>query len=115
MSNVEEPVDVPFEVVAVYGARTRRGLVQLRVGHEQHLLLPSKAREIATFLLEGASAAEGDEVLMRVLDRVGMSGQRATQVLMAMRQERAIIERRARAEARRAVAQDQYDPDEPTS
>lgn len=113
MSDVEEPADVPFEVVSIYGARTRRGLVQLRVGHEQHLLLPSKAREIATFLLEGASAAEGDEVLMRVFARTGVSDTRAAQMMVALRQERAIIERRARAEARRAVAQDQYDPDEP--
>jgi len=113
MSDVEQPSDVAFEVTSIYGARTRRGLVQLRIGHEAHLLLPSKAREIATFLLEGATAAEGDETLMRVFERTGVSMQRAAQMLLAIRQERAILERKSRAEARRAVAEDQYDPDEP--
>jgi hypothetical protein len=68
---------------------------------------------MAQFMLEAATSAEGDEVLMRVLDRAGMSQQRAAQVLMAMRQERVILERRARAEARQAVAFDQTDDDAP--
>jgi hypothetical protein len=62
---------------------------------------------MAAFMVEAATAAEGDETLMRVLDRAGMSPQRAAQVLLAMRQERTIIERAARAEARRQIAEDQ--------
>lgn len=103
--------DHGFGARSIYGAATRRGLVEVTLGAEQMLVEPAKARELAAFLLEAATAAEGDEVLMRVLERVGMSQQRAAQLLMAMRQERAIIERRARAEARRQVAEDQVDPD----
>jgi hypothetical protein len=103
--------DARFGARSIYGANTRRGLVEVTLGAAQQLVEPSKAREMAAYLLEAATAAEGDEVLMRVLDRVGMSPQRAAQVLLAMRQERGIIERRARAEARRQLAEDQEHPD----
>jgi hypothetical protein len=103
--------DLTFGARAIYGANTQRGLVELTLGSAQVTVTPAKAREMAAFMLEAATAAEGDEVLMRVLDRAGMSPQRAAQVLIAMRAERGIIERKARAEARRAVAEDQHDPD----
>jgi len=99
--------DPHFSARSIYGAHTRRGLVEVSLGTVQVLVEPAKAREMAAFLVEAATSAEGDEVLMRVLDRVGMSPQRAAQVLMAMRQERTILERRAREEARRAIAEDQ--------
>jgi hypothetical protein len=105
--------DPGFGARSIYGANTRRGLVEVTLGAEQQTIEPSKAREMAGYLLEAAASAEGDEVLMRVLDRVGMSPQRAAQVLIAMRQERGIIERRARAEARRQIAEDQEHPDTP--
>jgi len=105
--------DLRFGARAIYGAETRRGLVELTLGAASVTVFPAKAREMATFMLEAATAAEGDEVLMRVLDRAGMSRQRAAQVLMAVRQERAVLERRARDEARRALAQDQTDDDRP--
>jgi hypothetical protein len=99
-----------FEVRVIFGARTQRGLVEIRAAREMQVL-PAKAREMAQMLLECASAAEGDEILMRVLDRAGLSPQRATQVLMAMRMERQIVEQAARREARRALAEDQSDDD----
>lgn len=105
--------DLRFGARSIYGATTRRGLVELTLGAETILIEPAKAREIAGFLLEAATAAEGDETLMRVLDRVGMSQQRSAQVLLAMRQERAIVERKARAEARRALVEDREDLDAP--
>lgn len=100
-----------FGARSIYGAHTKRGLVEVSLGDVQILVEPAKAREMAAFLLEAATAAEGDETLMSVLDRVGMSPQRAAQVLMAMRTERAIIERRAREEARRQIAEDQEQGD----
>jgi hypothetical protein len=103
--------DLSFGARSIYGVQTRRGLVEVAVGAETFIVTPSKARELAAFLLEAATAAEGDEVLMRVLDRVGMDPQRSAQVLIAMRQERAIIERKARQEARHGVAFDQEDTD----
>lgn len=110
---MNDPDDPGFFVKSIFGAQTQRGLVEITLGREKHLVRPAKAREMATFMLEAATAAEGDEVLMKVLDRVGMSQQRAAQVLLAMRAERSIIEARARHEAREAVAFDQNDPDQP--
>lgn len=103
--------DLHVNVRSIFGQQTQRGLVELRLGGQETQLTPAKAREIAAFLIEAATAAEGDETLMRVLARVGMSPQRATQVLMAMRMERGVIERRAREEARQAIAYDQTHPD----
>ena len=100
-----------FGARSIYGANTRRGLVEVTIFGRQLLVPPAKAREMAAFMIEAATAAEGDEVLMRVLDRVGMSPQRAGQVLIAMRMERAIIERRARQEARAGFAFEQEDAD----
>lgn len=102
-----------FGARSIYGATTRRGLVELTLGGETILVEPAKAREMAAFMVEAATAAEGDETLMRVLDRAGMSPQRAAHVLMAMRTERQILERKARAEARRAMVEDTEDLDAP--
>lgn len=112
MPSNDPSADLDVGVRSIFGQQTRRGLVELTVGDVETQMLPAKAREIAAFLVEAATAAEGDEVLMRVLlERASMSPQRAAQVLMAMRQERAIIERRARAEMRRAIAEDQEEAD----
>lgn len=100
-----------FGVRSIYGAATRKGLVEITLGTETVLIPPAKAREMAAFMVEAATAAEGDETLMRVLDRAGMSPQRAAQVLIAMRTERQIVERSARAEARRQIAEDQEQAD----
>ena len=81
--------------------------VRFRLGDQKHQITPAKAREMAGFLIEAAGAAEGDEILLRVLDRAGINQQRAAHILMAIRQERTILNRRAREEARRAVAEDQ--------
>lgn len=102
-----EHPDVPVGVRSIFGRNTQRGLVELTLGPTEVQITPAKAREIAAFLVEAATAAEGDEVLMTVLDRAGLSPQRAAQVLIAMRQERALLERKARAEARAAIAIDQ--------
>ena len=98
-------------VTAMYGAFSRKGLVRLTVGEQESVMDPFKAREIAAMLLECAGAAEGDEILMRVLDRGGMSVQRQAHVLMAMRQERVILERRAREQSRVESREDQEKAD----
>jgi hypothetical protein len=103
--------DLRWDVRSIYGANTRKGLVEVTLGARELQVLPAKAREMAQMLLEAASAAEGDEILLRVLDRAGLSPQRAGQVLMAMRAERQIVERAARLEARRQIAEDQGDDD----
>lgn len=103
--------DLTFFVAAIYGANTRQGLVEVTLGDQKIQVTPSKAREMAGFLLECAGAAEGDEILLKVLDRAGISQQRAAHVLMAMRQERAILNRKAREEARRLIVEDQEEAD----
>jgi len=101
-----------IEVDALYVAATKRGLVQVRVHNlPPFLITPAKAREVASFLLEAAGAAEGDEALMKVLERISTPEALIGQVLMALRIERAKIDERARTEARRAVAEDQINPD----
>lgn len=109
MPNEEDRTDI--SVSAIYGHKTRRGMVEMQLGDVSHQMLPAKAREIAVFLLEAAGAAEGDEALMRILERSGEDEQRAAQMLMALRIERGSIDQQARDEARRAVAQDQFNPD----
>lgn len=100
-----------FGVTSIYGRETRQGLVEIKLGSSDVQVSPAKAREMAMFLLEAASAAEGDEALMRVLDRAGVSDRRTMQTLMALRVERAGLERRARDEARRSLAHDRFDDD----
>lgn len=101
-----------IEVTVIFGAAARRGLVGVAIGEASVLLRPAKAREIATFLLEAAGAAEGDEAMMLVLERAGMSDDEAAGFLLALRSVRAAIDQRARREARQAVAYDQYNPDD---
>lgn len=100
-----------IDVASMFGHKSRRGLVRVRLGQEESIMEPSKAREIAGFLLESAGAAEADEAMMKVLERLDFSNAKQGQFLMALRSERGLIDRRAREEARRAVAEDQSDPD----
>src|ERR1044072_9792681 len=112
MNDESQPVESRFEVRAIYGTNTRRGLVEGGLGGGARTLPPSKVREMAQLLLEGAASAEGDEALLRVASEVGISDQRALHLLRAMRQERALIFERARREALRAIAYDQGPPDD---
>jgi hypothetical protein len=65
--------DLSFGARSIFGAQSRRGLVEVQLAELRLTVEPAKAREMAAFMLEAATAAEGDEVLMRVLDRAGMS------------------------------------------
>jgi len=105
--------DGQIEVTAIYGATTRRGLVQVTISRPTTLLSPAKAREIATFLLEAAGAAEGDEAMMTVLDRMDLDRDQMGQFLVALRVEREKIDQRSQAEARQALAYDRSNPDSP--
>jgi hypothetical protein len=107
-------VEIPassFHVASIMGHFTGRGLVELTLGAEKAQVVPAKAREIATFLLEAASAAEGDEILSKVLERTGMRRMQVAQVLQAQRHARAEIVRHARAEMRAALLVDQAEAD----
>jgi hypothetical protein len=105
--------DGQIEVTAIYGAATSRGLVQVMISRPTVLLTPAKAREIATFLLEAAGAAEGDEAMMTVLGRMDLDMDQMSQFLVALRTEREKIDQRSQAEARQALAYDRSNPDSP--
>lgn len=104
------------EVHAIYGFNTKRGLVVVRTDDGEGNVMttqhtPAKAREIASFLIEAAGAAEGDEALMMVLDDMDADLQMKGGILHALREKRALIELKARQEAQRAVAFDQRPAD----
>jgi hypothetical protein len=107
-------VEIPASsvgVVSIMGHFTGRGLVELTLGAERAQFVPAKAREIAAFLLEAASAAEGDEILSKTLDSVGLRRMQVVQVLQAMRHQRAEVVRAARAEMRAQLLVDQAEAD----
>lgn len=83
MSNEQE---IPVNVTSIFGAQTRRGLVQLQIGDETTTMPPAKAREIAGLLLECAEAAGTDELLMTFFgQRVGLEEQQAGRLMLDFR------------------------------
>lgn len=101
------------EVEAIYGAESKRGLVSIKLGRQTTIVPPAKAREIAQFLIEAAGAAESDEAMMKVLERIGAESSLVLQFLLGLRTEREKIDERSRLEARRAIAYDRIIPDGP--
>ena len=106
------------EVSSIFGMRGQRGLVVLRVSDGEGnrittMHTAAKAREIAAMLLEEAGSADGDEALMTELQAIGMDLPTIGAFLQAIRKRRALINLRAREEARAAIAYDQrpFDPD----
>lgn len=76
-----------WQVSTIYGARTRKGLVQIRVGDRRPWIVePGQAHELAEMLHEAAAAALLDEFLMTFLQgEVKMPLEKAAQVLDAFR------------------------------
>jgi len=106
--------EVRVVVESIYGAASRRGLVTLSVNAAKHTIPPARAREIAVMLLEAASNAEGDEAVMGALVGLDWAEPRAARFLLDVRRARQEVDRRARAELRRAIAFEQGWADEPT-
>lgn len=108
------------EVEAIFAFDAQRGLVVLRVAdgsgnvmETQHTA--AKAREMAQMLLEAAGAADADEAVIMVLKEADFALNEIGIFLGQLRSARALIDRRGREEARRYIAQDQYnvEPDAP--
>lgn len=72
---------------SIFGAKTRKGLVGLTVGDRKAVYMsPEEARSVAADLLQCATAAETDEVMMVWLkERLQMDDNRAGQVLLDLR------------------------------
>jgi len=75
---------------SIFGAKTRKGLVGLTIGDRKPVYMsPEEARSVAADILQAATAAETDEVLMRWLhERLGMADEQGVQVLRDLRQMR---------------------------
>lgn len=75
---------------SIFGAVTRKGLVGLTIGDRKPVYMsPEEARSVAADLLQSATAAETDEVLMRWLhERLGMEDEQGVQVLQDLRKMR---------------------------
>lgn len=84
------PSTVVLGVTTLYGAQTRRGLVELRLGAERVQLELDTAREVARWLFEAAASAEQDEVLVEWLagPDFGLELAQVGQVLMSLRERR---------------------------
>ena len=75
---------------SIFGVRTRKGLVGLTVGDRKPIYMsPEEARSVAADLLQTATAAETDEVLMRWLrERLNIEDEQGAQVLQDLRKMR---------------------------
>jgi hypothetical protein len=62
-----------FEVSSSFGHHNKRGYVNVRMGTTEEQMTPAKAKEIAGMLHDGAEAAVGDEVFMKLLDFLEVS------------------------------------------
>jgi len=72
---------------------------------ERQRALDHAAVLFSALIQEGGD--QGDEGLIRVLERLGMSTERAAQVVLAMQQDQTLVDLRNREPARRARAEDQ--------
>jgi len=59
-------------VASGFGQATQQGFVELTLNDQLSQFEPKKAREIGLMLIEAAEAASSDEMIMKLLDRVGI-------------------------------------------
>jgi hypothetical protein len=78
---------VVFGVTSIFGARERRGLVDIQLGDTRVQVSVGKAREMRDMLGEVIEAAITDELLMRFLtERIHLSPDRAGAALLDFRE-----------------------------
>jgi hypothetical protein len=85
-----EPDGTVIWAHSIFGAQTRKGLVGITIGDREPVYMsPEEARSVAADILQAATAAETDEVLMRWLaERLGLDDQQGIQVLRDLRKMR---------------------------
>lgn len=75
-----------IEIGSIYGAKTKEGLVELKIDDDAILLTKDKAREIRGMLDTAIESAVSDELLMRFLvGRIGMDERVAVHALKDFR------------------------------
>ena len=80
---------VQFSVASIFGARERRGLVEIQLGETRVQVPVGKARELRDMLSEVIEAAISDELLMRFLqERIRLSLDAAGAALLEFREMR---------------------------
>jgi hypothetical protein len=85
--NPDTTPDIHIEVASIFGAISRRGLVELRVGDVRTLMDVAKAREVTAMLVQATEAAISDELLVRFLmEKVGVDLERAGAALLDFRE-----------------------------
>lgn len=83
---IDEPKPRRVEFASIYGAKTKQGLVEMKVDDDSILLTKEKAREIRGLLDGAIEAAVTDELLMRFLiERIGMDERVAVHALRDFR------------------------------
>ncbi|MFA5037366.1 MAG: hypothetical protein WC479_09355 [Candidatus Izemoplasmatales bacterium] len=79
--------EVIINVSSLFGARTKRPLVQLSIGEHDILLPPAKAQEIGMKLIHGAESANMDAFFMQFLTNViGAPTEKAATLMADYRQ-----------------------------
>lgn len=78
-----------FHSQAIYGAETKKPLVEIRWGDKQMVCSTNDAKRIAYDLLDVAHAADGDAFIVHFMqEKVGLEEMDAIKVLIAFRDER---------------------------
>lgn len=76
-----------IEIASIFGAKTRRGLVELTINGEKIQLEKEKAREIVGMLQGAIEAAVSDELMVRFLtEKIGLSQDAAAAALVDFRE-----------------------------
>jgi len=76
---------------SIYGAESRKGLVGITIGDRKPVYVtPEEARSIAEDILQAATAAETDEVVMRwLMGKLGVNVEQGAAILQDLRRFRA--------------------------
>src|SRR5262245_65357699 len=83
----ETPDTDAITVSSSFGQKTHRGYVEFTLNEQRTQMEPAKARQVGLFLLEAAEAATSDELFVKLLvDKVGISPERAGYVLVDLRE-----------------------------
>lgn len=105
INQAEEIQENMLYAESIFGHETRRGLVRLSYGITFDVVIsPEEARFFAMSILEAATAAETDEILMTWLkNRIGVRDERkAAEILIDFRNIRIEMRRRELQEAKDA-------------
>ena len=56
--------------ISIYGVKTKKGLVELRLGDQNIQITPKEARDFACNILEASEAAQTDEFFIKFIQKL---------------------------------------------